>query len=59
MAPEVIEEKAYDLRADLYSLGVVFYFILHGSYPYNPKNKAQLLVMQREEKIDFSKVNLS
>jgi tetratricopeptide (TPR) repeat protein/tRNA A-37 threonylcarbamoyl transferase component Bud32 len=34
MAPEVLLEKAYDGRADLFSLGVVFYEALTGQHPF-------------------------
>jgi tetratricopeptide (TPR) repeat protein/tRNA A-37 threonylcarbamoyl transferase component Bud32 len=34
MAPEVLLEKAYDGRADLFSLGVVFYEALTGLHPF-------------------------
>ena len=34
-APEIIKEKAYTFRSEIYSLGILFFFILTGSYPYN------------------------
>jgi eukaryotic-like serine/threonine-protein kinase len=34
MAPEVLEQKAYDGRADLFSLGLVFYEMLGGAQPF-------------------------
>ena len=35
MAPEVIERKAYDgKRADIFSLGVLLYFLTTGAYPF-------------------------
>jgi serine/threonine protein kinase/tetratricopeptide (TPR) repeat protein len=34
MAPEVLQQKAYDGRADLFSLGLVFYELLGGQHPF-------------------------
>lgn len=34
MAPEVLEQKPYDGRADLFSLGLVFYEVLGGPQPF-------------------------
>jgi serine/threonine protein kinase len=34
MAPEVISSKPYDKRADVWSLGVIVYFILSGQFPF-------------------------
>lgn len=34
MAPEVAEEKPYNEECDIYSLGVVFYQMIFGDYPY-------------------------
>ena len=34
MAPEVLQQKPYDGRADLFSLGLVFYEMLGGQHPF-------------------------
>lgn len=34
-APEIIKEKEYSLKSEVYSLGIVFFYILTGRYPYN------------------------
>lgn len=33
-APEVTEGKPYGMNADIWSLGVVFYQLIYGKYPY-------------------------
>ena len=34
MAPEVHYGRPYGLKADLWSLGVVYYKMIYGKYPY-------------------------
>jgi serine/threonine protein kinase len=34
-SPEVVKEKEYTSKSEIYSLGILFFFILTGSYPYN------------------------
>lgn len=38
MAPEVLLQKPYTLKTDIYSLGVLFYFMLQGDFPFYYKN---------------------
>lgn len=43
MAPEQIEGRVVDVRADVFSLGVLFYECLTGQLPFAGKNPAQVL----------------
>lgn len=48
MAPEqAIDCHAVDTRADIYSLGCVFYSLLSGHLPFQAKNTAQKLLMHQ------------
>ena len=38
MAPEVHKGENYGLKADLWSLGVVYYQLIYGYYPYEGKS---------------------
>ena len=38
MAPEVLKGMPYGLKADIWSIGVVFYQLLTGKYPYSGPN---------------------
>lgn len=53
-APEILEKKTYGLECDLYSLGVVFYQILFGNYPFAANNEFILLEKIKEGKINFN-----
>ncbi|KAL4477974.1 hypothetical protein ABPG72_013382 [Tetrahymena utriculariae] len=43
MAPEVLENKKYGLEVDVYSLGVIFYQMLFGVFPYVGRSDPDLL----------------
>ena len=38
MAPEVIEHEPYDHLADIWSIGVIFFYMLFGEYPFKCNN---------------------
>ncbi|MEQ9501038.1 MAG: serine/threonine-protein kinase [Deltaproteobacteria bacterium] len=46
MAPEQIENRAVDGRADLYSVGVLLYRMLSGRLPFESQNREALLYQQ-------------
>ncbi|KAL0221492.1 hypothetical protein RCL1_001346 [Eukaryota sp. TZLM3-RCL] len=39
MAPEVLQGGCYDTAVDMWSLGVLIYFLVHGSYPFESFNE--------------------
>lgn len=43
MAPEVLDRKPYGINADIWSLGVVFYQMLTGKYPYSGLTRTDIL----------------
>lgn len=49
MSPEQIDARTIDHRADLYSLGLVFYELLTGKPPFHSASPRQLLNMQCTE----------
>ena len=43
MAPEIMTNKTYDNKSDLWSVGVIMYELLFGTTPYHAKNLIQLM----------------
>ena len=43
MAPEVLKGEIYTLKADVWSMGVVFYQMLYGKCPFESKSIAMLI----------------
>jgi len=39
MAPEVMRLEPYDFKVDIWSLGVVFYQLLFGDYPFRGRGQ--------------------
>jgi len=54
MAPEVIEGKEYDLSCDLWSLGVIAFFILSGKPPFFGQDDVDLVRKIASNNYDFS-----
>jgi serine/threonine protein kinase len=48
MAPEIMGGRPYTYKADIWSIGVLIFLMLTGSYPFVANIKAKLV-----EKIDF------
>lgn len=43
MAPELLENRNYGYECDIWSVGVVYYQLLIGDYPYNAMNDLEIL----------------
>ena len=53
MAPEIMKYKKYDKKADLWSLGIIFYELLTGKTPFTANNHMELLENIEKQKIYF------
>jgi len=57
MAPELLIDKKYTNKADLWSFGIIMYEMLYGSNPYNyPKNINNLLDLIQNHKIEYNNI---
>ena len=43
MAPEILNGDNYNFKSDIWSLGIIIYFMLNKEYPYNGKTEVLLL----------------
>lgn len=53
MAPEIMKYRQYDTKADLWSLGVIFYQMLTGRTPYTANSHAELMDNIENQSIIF------
>lgn len=57
MAPELLCDRKYSTKADLWSFGVIMYEMLYGTNPYNyPKSINNLLDLMKTQKIIFKEI---
>lgn len=54
MAPEVLSCQPYGFKADIWSLGVVFYQMLFGKYPYKGKDNKEILYSINNKPFSFN-----
>ena len=52
-APELIENLPYNLEVDIWSLGVIIYYIFTGRYPFTGKNEDEIEEKILEENVEF------
>ena len=54
MAPEVLHDKGYNAKADVYSAGCILYVLLTGRPAFKSVNMKDILARNRRAEIDFS-----
>jgi serine/threonine protein kinase len=59
MAPEVHQERAYGRKADIWSVGVVFYQLIYGDYPFKGITDHDIMLSIKNTRPNYSKVNIS
>lgn len=61
MAPEIINKQDYDIKSDLWSVGIILYEMVYGHVPFNVGTFVELIKKMNSNIIDFSnkKIKLS
>lgn len=54
MAPEIMENRTYNEKCDLWSLGIVIYQLLFGSNPFFTKDKMTKLELKNAIKAELN-----
>ena len=56
VAPEVLADKQYDNKADVYSLGLLFYILVTNTNPFYNKSYSKLIHKNKSGSVDFQLV---
>jgi serine/threonine protein kinase len=50
MAPETLKNNSFTLKSDIWSLGIIIYYMFHKEYPFNGRNQIQYFMNINENK---------
>jgi len=56
MSPQLLQKEKYSNKSDLWSIGLIFYEMLHGRTPWQANNELQLINAIYTHKIIYSKL---
>lgn len=59
VAPEILNDKEYDCKVDVYSCGIIFYMIITGKIPFQGENYKEVVFKNLKGKIDFDFTGLN
>ncbi len=56
MAPEIVEERKYDERVDIWSIGVIGHILLSGRPPFKGKTKDDIFKSIRQDELNLETI---
>lgn len=59
VAPELLQDKIYDYKVDVYSVGVLMYILLAGYSPFRGKNYDEIVMLNYKGTVDYTDLKLS
>ncbi|CAD8166285.1 unnamed protein product [Paramecium octaurelia] len=59
VAPELLQDKIYDYKVDIYSCGILFYYLLVGKGPFDSNNYDQTVMANFNGWVDLTKFQFS
>ena len=54
VAPEILQDKKYNKKADVYSIGIIFYLLLSGDIPFDSESYRDMVFLNTQGKIDYN-----
>ena len=59
MAPQILEKKNYSAKCDIWSLGIIYYELLHGAVPWTARSEKDLIMKIKNQKIIYTYGNIN
>ena len=53
VAPEILNDRPYTTKVDVFSCGIIFYILLTGKIPFNGMSYKEIVYQNMKAKIDF------
>ena len=57
-APELIKGEGYNDSVDIWGIGIIFFMLIIGEYPFNGSTKESIFARIKDKRLHFSKYNL-
>lgn len=59
MAPQILEKKNYCAKCDIWSLGIIYYELLHGAVPWTARSEKELITKIKNQKVVYTYGNMN
>ncbi|KAM3133009.1 hypothetical protein pb186bvf_014865 [Paramecium bursaria] len=55
IAPEILNSNCYDFKIDVYSAGIVYFYMLHGQIPFSAQKQDHILMQNKRGNVELQK----